>query len=202
MTSEQVFRAALAFVILLFLPIGVYFRRKAAATGERISHKDEGYLFATVLRLCGVLLWISVLAYLIRPASIAWAAMPLPEFLRWCGIALAISGSGLMYWTLRNLGGNLTDTVVTRSNATLVTNGPYRWVRHPFYFTAALTMAAVTLLSANACIGICSALVMTLLVVRTPKEEQRLIDKFGQAYVDYSAKTGRFFPRLRPKVLS
>ena len=198
LTTEHLFRAALALVILLFIPVGVYFRRKAAASGERISHKDEGYLFAAVLRLCGLLLWISVLVYLVRPASIAWATMPLPELLRWCGIALAFSGAGLMYWTLKNLGGNLTDTVVTRSNATLVTQGPYRWVRHPFYMTAALTMVAVTLLSANACIGVCSALVMSFLVVRTSKEEQRLIDKFGQAYLDYSAKTGRFFPRLRP----
>jgi len=30
------------------------------------------------------------------------------------------------------LGKNLTDTVVTRKEHTLVTSGPYRWVRHPF----------------------------------------------------------------------
>lgn len=91
-----------------------------------------------------------------------------------------------MYWTLSSLGKNLTDTVVTRAEATLVTYGPYRWVRHPFYVTAGLLMASVTLLAANWLIGVSSLLVLVLLAVRTP-EEQLLIDRFGQQYRDYIA---------------
>jgi protein-S-isoprenylcysteine O-methyltransferase Ste14 len=101
-----------------------------------------------------------------------------------------------MYWTLSNLGKNLTDTVVTRAEATLVTDGPYRWVRHPFYVTAALLMASVTLLTANWLIGLSSIVVLALLAIRTPKEEQMLIERFGQQYRDYMAKTGRFIPRI------
>ena len=102
-----------------------------------------------------------------------------------------------MYWTLHSLGRNLTDTVVTRTNATLVTQGPYRWVRHPFYFTTALVMASVTLLTANWLIGITSVAILGMLAMRTPKEEQALIDRFGQDYIDYMRVTGRFFPRFR-----
>lgn len=102
-----------------------------------------------------------------------------------------------MYWTLSSLGKNLTDTVVTRAKATLVTNGPYRWVRHPFYVTAAILMASVTVLTANWFIGISSLAVLALLAVRTPKEEQMLIERFGQDYRDYMAKTGRFVPKPR-----
>jgi len=43
-------------------------------------------------------------------------------------------------------------------------------------------------------IGVSSLIVIGLLAIRTPKEEQMLIDKFGQQYHDYMAKTGRFFP--------
>ncbi len=95
-----------------------------------------------------------------------------------------------------SLGKNLTDTVVTRSEATLVTNGPYRWVRHPFYVTAALLMASVTLLSANWLIGLSSFVVMALLIARTPNEERKLIEKFGDEYRKYIATTGRFIPRI------
>ena len=102
-----------------------------------------------------------------------------------------------MYWTLNSLGKNLTDTVVIRAEATLVTQGPYRWVRHPFYVTTALLMASVTVLAANLLIGAGSLLVLGLLAVRTPKEERMLIERFGQQYRDYMAKTGRFFPRFR-----
>ena len=34
------------------------------------------------------------------------------------------------------------------------------------------------------------------LIKRTGKEEARLIDKFGDQYRAYQARTGRFFPRL------
>ena len=75
-----------------------------------------------------------------------------------------------------------------------MTHGPYRWVRHPFYVTAALLMVSVTLLTANWLIGLTSLIVLSFLAVRTPKEEQMLIERFGQQYHDYMARTGRFTP--------
>jgi protein-S-isoprenylcysteine O-methyltransferase Ste14 len=122
--------------------------------------------------------------------------MPLPVWIRWIGVVTGVLCSLLMYWTLSSLGKNLTDTVVTRAEAKLVTHGPYRWVRHPFYVTATLLMASVTVLTANWLIGVSCVAVLAFLAVRTPKEEQMLIERFGQEYRDYMARTGRFFPRL------
>ena len=196
MPSENPFRVALVIVIVLTMTVTVYHRLQAAS-GEKISHKDEGYLFATVLRLAGMCLWISTIGYLFFPASFQWASMPLHPSVRWFGVVMGAGCSVLMYWTLSSLGKNLTDTVVTRAEATLVTHGPYRWDRHPFYVTAALLMASVTLLTANWLIGASSLLVLSLLAVRTPKEEQMLIERFGEQYRDYMARTGRFFPRFQ-----
>src|SRR5262245_14288469 len=119
------------------MAVTVYYRLQARS-GERISHREEGYLFATILRLAGLALWISTFGYLIVPAHFQWALMPLPVWLRWTGAVTGALCSLLMYWTLSSLGKNLTDTVVTRANARLIVHGPYRWVRHPFYVTAAL----------------------------------------------------------------
>lgn len=196
MTSEMPFRVALVIVIVLTMAVGLYHGIQAASSGEKISRKDEGYLFATVLRLAGLCLWVATLAYLISPLSVQWATIPLDPSVRWVGVVTGVGCSALMYWTLNSLGKNLTDTVVTRAGATLVTHGPYRWVRHPYYVTAALLMGSVTLLTANVLIGASSLLVLGLLAIRTPKEEQMLIDRFGQQYRDYMAKTGRFFPRI------
>ena len=44
---------------------------------------------------------------------------------------------------------NLTDTVVTRKEHTLVTSGPYRWVRHPFYSAFGLAVLANSVTAAN-----------------------------------------------------
>lgn len=196
MPSENPFRVALLVVLVLTIAVTVYHRLQAAAPGEKISRKEEGYAFAIVLRLAGLVLWLATFGYLVSPASVECAQIPLPIWVRWVGVGTGVFCSLLMYWTLSSLGKNLTDTVVTRIQATLVTHGPYRWVRHPFYVTAAMLMASVTVLTANWLIGVTSLIVLGLLAVRTPKEEQMLIERFGQQYLEYMARTGRFLPRL------
>lgn len=195
MSGETPFRIALVVLILVTMPIGVYFRLRAAS-GEKISHKDEGYLFAAVLRLTGLVFWIGLFGYLLFPDYFRWAQLPLPTWLRWLGLVIGLLCPLLLFWTFSSLGKNLTDTVVTRTNATLVTHGPYRFVRHPFYVTAALLLASVTLLSASGWLGVCGVVILALLTMRTPKEEQMLIERFGEKYREYMARTGRYFPRI------
>jgi len=194
MSSETYFRATLGIVIFLTIFIMGFHRFKAAQSGEQISRKDEGMLFAIVLRLTGLILFVATFAYLIAPTSVQWAMLTIPIPIRWTGAVTGLLSSILMYWTLSSLGKNLTDTVVTRANATLVTHGPYRWVRHPFYSTTALVMVSVTLLTANWLIGLGSLVVLAMLAIRTPKEERAIVKRFGQPYLDYMDRTWRYFP--------
>ena len=196
MLSETALRIGLFVMFALTVAVTAYFRLRAAASGERISHKEEGFVFAIVLRLMGLILWLLTITYLVWPSALGWASLPILNWLRWVAVAVGSLSSLLMWWTLSSLGMNLTDTVVTRSAATLVMHGPYRWVRHPFYVTTALLMASATLVSANWAIGFVSLVVLMLLAIRTPNEEQRLIERFGQQYRDYIATTGRFVPRF------
>ena len=126
----------------------------------------------------------------------AWAAVPLSGWLRWTGVGLGLIAGLLLTWTLRNLGRNLTDTVVTRKAHTLVTTGPYRWVRHPFYSAAALAFLANSLAAANWFLFVTGCAAILLLVIRTRKEEENLIARFGDDYRKYMHQTGRFMPRL------
>jgi len=199
MSTETYFRAALGLVILLTISVTGFHRFKAAQSGEQISRKDEGMLFAIILRLTGLILFVVTIAYFVAPTSVQWAMITIPRPLRWIGAVTGLLSSILMYWTLSSLGKNLTDTVVTRANATLVTDGPYRWVRHPFYSTTALVMVSVTLLTANWLIGLGCIVVLAMLAIRTPKEEQALVERFGQPYIDYMDRTGRFIPRRAKK---
>lgn len=199
MISEDPFRTAVAVVMVLTLSITTYFRLQAADSGERITRRDEGFLFAAVLRLAGLCLLFATVAYVASPSSVQWARLPLPESVRWLGMVTGVLCSCLMYCTLSSLGKNLTDTVVTRANATLVTHGPYRHVRHPFYLTTALRMISVTMLASNWLIGAGSVLILAMLAARTQKEEQMLIEKFGRQYQDYMGTTGRFLPQVPGK---
>jgi protein-S-isoprenylcysteine O-methyltransferase Ste14 len=185
-------------MLVMFLgamAIGVYHRWQAR-TSEKFDRRQEGVLVAVALRLAGLCIWAGALLYLIYPRAIHWAGVPLANWLRWSGAIFAAAGIGMMYWTLTNLGKNLTDTVETRREATLVTSGPYRYVRHPFYVAAALLMLAAALFSANWFIAASGLAVIALLAARTPKEEEKLVEKFGDEYRAYMARTGRFVPRF------
>ena len=103
---------------------------------------------------------------------------------------------GLLVWTFRCLGKNLTDTVVTRQEHTLVMQGPYRWVRHPFYDSAALLMVAISLIAANWFLFVTGVVGVLLLIIRTRIEERNLVARFGDGYRAYMEQTGRFLPRL------
>jgi protein-S-isoprenylcysteine O-methyltransferase Ste14 len=41
-----------------------------------------------------------------------------------------------------------------------------------------------------------SVLVLVILSIRLPKEEARLIERFGSQYRDYMRRTGRFLPKI------
>jgi len=194
MNDEVAYRLALIVVVVTAMVTVRSCRRRADKAGEPVSREAEGRTSVVLIRVAAIGLWLSTLAYLIDPALIGWAALDVPASVRWFSFVAAMVGCGLLGWTLASLGENLTDTVATRKSATLVTHGPYRWVRHPYYVAAAILIGAVTLLTANLLIGGCGAVLMTLLVRRTAKEERMLVERFGDAYHEYSAKTGRFWP--------
>jgi protein-S-isoprenylcysteine O-methyltransferase Ste14 len=194
MNDNQLFRLILLAGFAFLLPIGIYHRLKSR-TGEKLDRRQEGLFILVTLRLAGITGMLGVLAYLINPEWLAWAAMPLPNGLRWTGAGFGVISGLLFVWTLGNLGKNLTDTVVTRQDHTLVTAGPYRWIRHPFYTSAALMIPASFLLAANWFFLAIGAAVFLLLAIRTRKEEENLIARFGDSYREYMQRTGRFIPR-------
>jgi protein-S-isoprenylcysteine O-methyltransferase Ste14 len=196
MTDDEIFRYMMMTGLFICLPIGIYHRLKAR-TGERLDRRQEGLFVLISLRLVALVGIVGLLAFLINPRWMAWSSLALPVWLRWVGVALGILATLLLTWTFHNLGKNLTDTVVTRREHTLVTTGPYRWVRHPFYVTFLLAFLANSLAAANWLIFATGTVAFLLLVVRTGTEEARLIDRFGEDYRRYMGRTGRFFPRLR-----
>jgi protein-S-isoprenylcysteine O-methyltransferase Ste14 len=198
MGDDQTFRIVLLIGMLIFMPIGIYFRIRSQASGERLDRRQEGTFILLTLRPLGLIMMAGVIAFVISPASMAWSSMPLPAWMRWLGAAIGVAAGLLLTWTLLNLGPNLTDTVVTRRDHTLVTTGPYAWVRHPFYAAFALAVVANALVAANWFLLLAGALVLALLVARCRIEEANLAARFGEAYQTYSRRTGRFLPRLKP----
>ena len=183
--------AGFVIVILVVLP----YRLRSQATGEKLDRTQEGVPMMITLRVAGIVLWLSVFMFMIDPARMAWGSIPLPPSLRWSGAVLGLVAAMAELWTLRSLGPNLTDTVVTRQVHTLITRGPYRWVRHPFYDCMALFTISVALMMANWFVLAMGVVTFALLAVRSRTEEQKLLERFGEPYRAYQARTGRFLPR-------
>ena len=196
MECEQTFRFILILGFAAIIPIGVYHRVKSQATGEKLDRRQEGIFILVTLRPIGIASMIGLVTYMVNPAWMAWSSVALPGWLRWAGVVVGITGGLLLVVTFRTLGKNLTDTVVTRAEHTLVTRGPYRWVRHPFYLATALAVVANSLVTANWFLALTGGTLFGLLVLLTRTEEEKLIERFGEDYKEYMERTGRFLPRL------
>jgi protein-S-isoprenylcysteine O-methyltransferase Ste14 len=198
MTTDATFRAIAIANLALCVPIGLYYRIKSQSTRERLDRRQEGVVAMIGLRLCGALAWFLFAAYLINPSWVSWSLLALPAWLRWAGASVGLLVVPLfLLWTFHSLGKNLTDTVVTRRAHTLVTHGPYRWVRHPFYVVGFLWCLSLSLLTANWLLALLGGAALSMLVIRTRVEEAKLIERFGDEYRAYARRTGRFFPLLR-----
>jgi protein-S-isoprenylcysteine O-methyltransferase Ste14 len=195
--NENIFRILAALILFTGIGISSYFRRKAdRETGEKISRKTDGTTMMTVIRLGGLVLWLSPLVYLINPGWMAWSKLGLPEWVRWLGVVFGILCVLLIYWLFSSIGSGITPTSATRKEHKLVTSGPYRWVRHPLYTVGSSMFVAFGMMADNWFIAALGILAFIAMAVRTPKEEANLIEKFGDEYREYMNRTGRFLPKI------
>ncbi|MFH1226455.1 MAG: isoprenylcysteine carboxylmethyltransferase family protein [Planctomycetota bacterium] len=82
----------------------------------------------------------------------------------------------------------------------LITAGPYRFVRNPFYFANILLDAGLCIISLNIYITVAYMVIFYLGVInwRIRKEETFLSQRFGADYDAYCQKVPRIIPRLFP----
>ena len=197
--DERIFRTVAAVLLVSAFSISGYHRYKAERAGEERSPawQEEGLLVAVGLRSAGLALMLSVAAYVLSPRRMEWSRLDLSSWLRWSGAGLGAASLPLAHWDFSSIGANITPTVTTRRDHELVTDGLYRWVRHPLYSVGSTFWVSLSLLAANWFMGLASVAVLVMVLVRLPKEEARLIERFGDEYRAYTERTGCLLPRLR-----
>ena len=196
--NENIFRILAAVILITGMSISSYFRRKAdRESGEKIFRKVDGNAMMTVIRLGGLILWLSPFVYLINPKWMAWSRIGLPESIRWLGVGIGILCVLGIFWLFSSIGSGITPTSATRKEHKLVTNGIYRYVRHPLYTIGSSMFVAFGMMADNWFIALLGVLAFIGMAIRTPKEEANLIEKFGDEYREYMKRTGRFLPKFR-----
>lgn len=193
---ESICRAALGLIILCAVCIGLPHRLRADRAGGHVSARVDPRWFWALMAIAGPIVALGVIAFLVAPRWLDFARAELPWAVRLMGAPVGLAGVALFAWMFRHLGLNVTSTSMPRDNATLITTGPYRWIRHPMYSAALILIVATTLLTASVMVALGGAVMFALLAARSRTEERRLVEKFGEAYRAYQARTGRFLPRV------
>ena len=140
--NENIFRILAALILFTGMGISSYYRRKADRdTGEKISRKVDGSILMTVIKVGGLILWLSPLVYLLNPAWMAWSKIGLPDWVRWLGVGIGILCTFLIYWLFSSIGSGITPTSATRKQhtagyqRTLSLGAPstlHRWLVHVY----------------------------------------------------------------------
>ncbi|MFJ8228720.1 methyltransferase family protein [Streptomyces sp. NPDC094448] len=121
----------------------------------------------------------------------------LPGWPRWAGIAMIAAGLALRAWGMHTLGVHYTRTLRTTGGQRLVTDGPYRYIRHPGYCGSLLVWSGYSLGLGNGIAwGVVTVGLLFVYGRRIAAEEEMLLAAFGAEYEEYRSRTRRLVPFL------
>jgi protein-S-isoprenylcysteine O-methyltransferase Ste14 len=109
------------------------------------------------------------------------------------GIFLMVTGAVFGITGVRALGKSLTPFPKPLERAALVTNGPYRWVRHPLYTSLILVCTGWSLCWASIT-GLVVALAMAVVLNFKAIREERWLREYYPEYEAYAARVRRLIP--------
>jgi protein-S-isoprenylcysteine O-methyltransferase Ste14 len=115
----------------------------------------------------------------------------------WLGILVGLGSLFIFRLTHRALGHFWSVSLDVREQHALVTEGIYRYVRHPMYTAFWLWAIAQALLLPNWVAGFAAIVGFGVLFFgRVPREEQLLLKSFGDDYRKYISRTYRLVPGI------
>jgi protein-S-isoprenylcysteine O-methyltransferase Ste14 len=123
------------------------------------------------------------------------ALLPRNIVMELAGLVIILLGLSTRIWTRLTIGGMYSGYLRVKVRHVLVTEGPYRFVRHPGY-TGFVIMALGLCVGYSSLIGLATIPVLLLpgLAYRMRVEERLLTEEFGDEYRAYALKTRRLIP--------
>jgi protein-S-isoprenylcysteine O-methyltransferase Ste14 len=204
--NELIFRVIFSTLWIIFIA-GVAWARYSTReytdkqpTDQTARHERRLYIVARAS--LAPFWWAGIILYLILPSWALFLSIPIPDWFRLIVVsvtALSILFTLWSWWTLGKNWVHLLDpsTFRQRKTVTLVTSGPYHYVRHPMYLGGFTFLVGQALVAANWLILLCAVATTTLFYMQIGKEEAMLIDRFGDEYREYMKRTPRFIPKFR-----
>ena len=176
----------------------VYYASRARLAGESMAAdhnaiEREGWEYDVFRAVRSIFLIAFLVLYAINPPWFGVLSVPSPDWLRWMGVALGVVSLALYSWSRATLGKEWSSLLQMREKHRLITTGPYAWIRHPIYLAMMAFLTSIALVTANWFFIAILVVSIVDLAIRIPKEEQMMIEEFGDEYKAYMQRTGRFF---------
>ena len=112
------------------------------------------------------------------------------------GGIMMLCGGIVAYNANREISENWSPVIDKSEDQQLVTAGVYQYVRHPLYFTGLLIHSGSNIYFNNTWAWITTLLVLIAILYRIPREEKALINKFGDAYLEYKKNSRALIPGI------
>ena len=189
---------ALIYAVGLFVTTLVRWRY---SRGHRRAEIKRRGVESRIIPLCMACWGLAQLAAIVYFSSswLDFANYPQPRGTAAVGSLAFALGVILLWRSHVDLGQVFSPFLEIQRTHHLVTHGVYHWIRHPMYTAHGLWSIGQALMVPNWLAGPPALLAFaTLYLLRVPREEQIMLDEFGDAYRSYQQRTGRLLPRWRP----
>ena len=170
------------------LELGVRVREAVQGRGGRERDRGTRVLIALTL---GAAIGLAAAAPSIAPS------LRMPDAARTLGVIVMWLGLATRVWAIAALGAAFRTTVEVDPGQTVVSSGPYKWIRHPSYTGLLLVVAGFGLAVGN-WLAFAVGLLLPLpgILWRIHVEEAELERVLGAVYGSYRARTTRLIPWL------
>jgi len=115
--------------------------------------------------------------------------------LRWIAAICAVVCLLLTSVCWSRMGRHWRMDVSLKGEEALITDGPFRYVRHPIYALSMLLMVCSAVVVPTVPMLLIAAVHLALMQIKALHEEKHLLGVYGEVYRRYVARSGRFFPR-------
>jgi protein-S-isoprenylcysteine O-methyltransferase Ste14 len=158
--------------------------------GSRAPRRDRGSKAVISIGIFVGVFSAAQLASRWEGGTIPWPWLPYAV-----GALAVAAGMVVRIWAVRTLGRWFTTVVRVADDQEVVSDGPFRWVRHPSYLGLLLILAGLGLMLTDWVSFLLAVLVpLAALVWRIQVEERALRDGLGTRYDDYAAGRKRLLP--------
>lgn len=167
--------------------------REVRTRRETVPGARKESLTFNLFMICGILMVIGAIGeFMIRGTRLWW-----PGYL--LGVVVSVASFVIRRQAIAALGKFWSLHVEMRDGHEFVQTGPFRWMRHPVYFSMFLELAGLALVSSA---FITFAVVMMIFIptmfYRLKIEEEALLAQFGGTYADYQKRTPLILPWKGP----